>query len=164
MNKGKKVATANGFSDYQGVDSNHTIETLTAKDLESTRYPTAYQNQAISFYTKNGGMHPVVYIEKGNHAFWPTAKGAFEGGDSHNGEGHSYLTTFEEEQNLGELTATLPNPTHSNSLILRYNGYWGAEHQSLAQPPHGPTQRCQWNYSDNEFEMTKTLKKVCEWE
>ena len=109
-------------------------------------------------------MHPVVYIEKGNHAFWPTAKGVFEGGDSHNGEGHSYLTTFEEEQNLGELSATLPNPTHSNSLILRYNGYWGAEHQNLAQPPHGPTQRCQWNYSDNEFEMTKALKKACEWE
>jgi len=164
MNKGKKVDTENGFSYYQGVDTNHTLETLTSKDLESTRYPASYQNQAITFYTKNGGMHPVVYIEKGNHAFWPTAKGAFEGGDSHNGKGHSYLTTFEEEQNLGELSATLPNPTHSNSLILRYNGYWGAEHQNLAQPPHGPTQRCQWNYSDNEFEMTKMLKKACEWE
>jgi len=164
MNKGKKIYSENGFTYYQGANSNYKLEKISPKDLEHDRYPSAYQNYAIAFYTKNNNMHPVVYIEKNTHAFWPTPLGEYIDGDTHEGEGHNYLTTFEEEMNLGEFSATLPNAEHSNSLILRYNGLWGAEHQNLTKPPHGPTQRCQWNYSDNEFEMTKTLKKSCEWE
>jgi len=164
MNKAEKLFSEKGFTYYQGADSNHTFKTITAKELESNRYPADYQNDAIIFYTKHNSMHPVVYVEKNTHAFWPTPKGRYAEGNSHDGEGHSYLTLFEEEGNLGELNATLPDAAHRNSLILRYNGLWGAEHESLSQPPLGPTQRCQWRYSESEYEKTKGLKQACVWE
>ena len=109
-------------------------------------------------------MHPVVYIEKDTHAFWPTPKGSFVGGEVHDGEGHSYLTLLEDDKNLGELSAVLPHAAHPNALVVRYNGLWGAEYQNLAKPPLGPTQRCQWSYSEKELTKTKPLKNACSWE
>jgi len=165
MNRGKKIYTENGFTYYQGSDINQTLQPIIPKDLESNRYPQAYQNRSISFYTKDNSMHPVIYIEKNNHAFWPSSEGIFKDGDLHNGDGHSYLTTFDDEdKNLGELNATLPDTEHKNSIILQFNGFWGAEHQNLTTPPYGPTQRCQWHYQDNKPELKEGIRKVCRWQ
>ncbi len=47
--------------------------------------------------------HPVVYVEWGTHASWPTPKWGYSGAPNHNGAGtHRYLTA--PPPNLGEVT------------------------------------------------------------
>jgi FG-GAP-like repeat/FG-GAP repeat len=92
--------------------------------------------------------HPIVYIEKGAHEFWPTEHGSVNtivGGakyhaPSHDGDGDSFLTNT--PINLGEVEAPLsmqgPSP-----LVLRYNGHWGAYGDD---PPMGPPLHGNWTW------------------
>jgi len=165
MKRAQPYRTENGFVHYRGRHSTKPLLPIMESDLKSERYPADYQNRQISFYTEDGGMHPVIFVEKGNHAFWPSAEGSVEGGAQHDGSGHNYLGVLDPQQrNLGEFGAALPHKQHPNSLILHYNGYWGAEHQRYALPPYGPTQRCQWQHDKQNSEKSRALHEACQWE
>ncbi len=68
--------------------------------------------------------HPVVYVEWGTHASWPTPKWGFIGAPSHNGAGtYHYLAA--PPPNLGE--DLNPRATTSGAqVVLNFNGHWGA--------------------------------------
>lgn len=119
----------------------------TATSLSSTA-----QNNEVRFYydAKSGKYtHPVVYIEEGTHAFWPTQEGGWIGAGNHSGNGHFYLT--QNIPNLGEVET--PFSIYFEP-ILQFNGYWGAYSRSLpgiyeCNPAVGPILHTEWTWPAN---------------
>ena len=64
--------------------------------------------------------HPVVYIEYGGHASWPSEFWDYFGAPKHDGDSHTYLTAL--PPNLGEVEHPLSDDAQ---VILQFNGYWG---------------------------------------
>jgi hypothetical protein len=94
--------------------------------------------------------HPIVYIERGAHEFWPTDLGRVNtiiGGQkyhspSHDGDGDSFLTNT--PINLGEVEAPMSVQGEA-PLVLRFNGYWGAFSRET-DPPFGPPLHGNWTW------------------
>jgi hypothetical protein len=112
--------------------------------------PARMQQNLLRIYTGPNGneFHPVVYSEYGAHEFWPSEHWVFIeviGGidyyaPSHNGRSYSYLTAT--PPNLGEVEHPLAE-TPAASIILRYNGRWGAFSKRNGTP-QGPPLHNQW--------------------
>lgn len=95
-----------------------------------------YQDDDTKLFT-----HPVVYVEKGSHEFWPTEDGDFVGAASHSGRGsHHFLAAT--PPNLGEVEA----PTAAGRVIAVFNGRWGKDTSAGGDPAQGPPLHDQWTY------------------
>ncbi|MEP7142265.1 MAG: hypothetical protein ABI707_05325 [Ferruginibacter sp.] len=81
--------------------------------------------------------HPVVYIQHGNHEFYPT------GEVDHNGGSFSFLTST--PPNIGEIEHPVTLETDAAVLILRFNGFWGL-YNSTNSPPPGPALHYAWSW------------------
>ncbi len=148
------------FYEYRGIDGNTTLPEIDPASTE--RMPQAYQNHAVRFMETSGEMHPLVYIEKGTHAFWPTPEGSIQGAGDHNGTGHHYLTALRgRAANLGELSRPLPSKDDPRAIILRFSGRWGAWHTPRTQPQYGPALHCDWQLLPKEAPLASELKKSC---
>jgi hypothetical protein len=73
--------------------------------------------------------HPVVYIEYGTHATWPSEHWDYIGAPDHGGDGVQFLTNL--PPNLGEVEHPL---SVEATIITQFNGYWG----KYAGPGIGP--------------------------
>lgn len=125
--------------------------------------PEAYSDNQVEFFVDgNRFKHPVVYIERGAHEFWPGAYGfaQFTSGpftfklNPHNGNGPSYLVPAVADRlyNLGEVEHPL---TRDAQLILQFNGFWGCTNTNQLGPlggsrrsPVGPALHCSWRWPD----------------
>jgi len=158
------VRTPEGFLEYRGPNYNPNPGSL---DVDE-RYPPAFQDNTVRFYSENGELHVVVYIERNTHEFWPTEHGSWPVVPEHSGNGISYLVAYwPGKMNLGEVTHPMPDPPGSpyqdmKKIILRFNGYWGAFHHALNDPPPGPVLHCQWTFPENERDLEGLLRQVCE--
>jgi hypothetical protein len=86
--------------------------------------------------------HPMVYLERGSHEFWPTEHWSYYGAPKHDGTGPQILTST--PPNLGEVENPLTE--YPTALpILRFNGLWGAYSRSNTPPP-GPPLHAQWTW------------------
>lgn len=73
--------------------------------------------------------HPIVFIEYGTHATWPSENWDYIGAPDHGGDGIQYLTNL--PPNLGEVEYPL---SAEAQIITQFNGYWG----KYAGPGIGP--------------------------
>ncbi|HZM76934.1 MAG TPA: hypothetical protein VFC19_14460 [Candidatus Limnocylindrales bacterium] len=90
-------------------------------------------------------LHPVVFVERGAHEFWPTENGSIIGAPKHNGVGR-YRYLVGTVPNLGEVDHPLDTRAR---VILHYNGLWGAYSRSVpgiidTTPPQGPALHTGW--------------------
>lgn len=102
------------------------------------------QNNVVRFYKDpDTGLyeHPVVYIEKGSHEFYPSPYWKYYGAPNHNGNSHRYLSR--NIPNLGEVEQPLSECLEAK-LILQFNGYWGAQSAHNNEPGPGPSLHRQW--------------------
>lgn len=100
--------------------------------------------------------HPLVYIEHGTHAMWPSefweiCEASIFCTRSHAGKGYYYKTNSG-GRNLGEVDYPL-NEVSGADLILQYNGKWGAYSKDLDSlgfatnsPPPGPELHKEFNW------------------
>jgi hypothetical protein len=144
-------------------------------DLHGTNYnpnppnflehPEAYTNNAAQFYVDDHRYkHPVVYIERGGHEFWPGAWGYAETSfgpltfklNPHNGAGPSFLVADLKTRlyNMGEVAHPL---TRAGRFILQYNGMWGCTNAKEGglfggrrRSPVGPALHCSWRWPDRD--------------
>jgi len=101
------------------------------------------QNNVVRLFQDPNSLkfeHPVVYIEKGSHEFYPTEAWRFYAAPKHNGKGFHFLTSA--PPNLGEVDHALPD-TDEAAVIMLYNGLWGT-FSRLNSPPPGPTLHLNW--------------------
>ena len=164
MKDAQEKALEGGFVKYHKSGIDIVPAKLLPRQVEADRYPAAYQDRSVAFLRRDSEMHPVVYIEKDSHAFWPFDDGAYAGTGSHAGEGHSYLTSIDPKSgNLGELGSTLPIASHPNALVLQYAGRWGGWKERFATVPYAPTLHCSWRYPAKDETVAKEIEKVCGW-
>jgi len=97
------------------------------------------QNNLVRFYCDvEGCTHPVVHIEHGGHASWPTEHWDWPDVASHAGDFQAYLVAT--PPNLGEIGR--PNrDCPSCVLAIEFNGHWGA---CGGDPPQGPSLHWSW--------------------
>ena len=88
--------------------------------------------------------HPVVYVERGGHEFWPTNAWGFQDSPEHNGDDAQHRYIAATPPNLGEVEHPL-NETPDAHLILQYNGRWGA-YSRKNSPPQGPALHDNWTW------------------
>jgi hypothetical protein len=122
-------------------------------DLNSSGAEAAARNHVLRLFkdpSTGRFTHPVVYVERGGHEFWPSSSWGFIGAQKHGGDdtAHSYLTTT--PPNLGEVEHPLNEYPLANE-IMRYNGYWGAYSVSISPwinttPPPGPSLHYEWTW------------------
>jgi hypothetical protein len=111
----------------------------------------AYQNNTVRFYLdENMDKHVVCYLERNAHEMWPTQHGWWPTTNEFNGEGPSYLTAYDPTRpmNLGEVEHPLASEVE---VILRFNGYWGYEHDAGNKPPRGPSLHGSWTWPDGSL-------------
>lgn len=103
------------------------------------------QNNILRLYHASGETgftHPVVYVEYGTHEFYPSQHWDYYAAPKHTGDSpHSYLTST--PPNLGEVGHPLKE-TAAASIILHYNGYWGAYSRKNAPPPGPVLHQSKW--------------------
>jgi hypothetical protein len=93
--------------------------------------------------------HPVAYVERGVHAFWPTEHWSWKGAPKHFGDSDfHYLAT--KIPNLGEVGQPMKS-TEGAEAILHYNGLWGAFSRDLpglidTSTPAGPALHRAWSW------------------
>jgi hypothetical protein len=125
-----------------GLDVHNDGDLVKMQDSVLELYCTRLQNQLEYECT-----HPVVYVEWGTHASWPTPTWTFIAAPNHNGTGaYQYLNA--PPRNLGETWAPRGS-TPGADIILNYNGHWGAFSRSLpgivdTSPPLGPALHSLW--------------------
>lgn len=112
------------------------------------------RNNQVSFYKDpdtGAFTHPVVYIERGSHEFWPVPIWSYRGAQKHGGDDldHQYLTST--PPNLGEVeNPLLEDP--AAMAILQFNGRWGTYSRGLgpafppSSPPPGPPLHYEWTW------------------
>jgi hypothetical protein len=94
--------------------------------------------------------HPVVYIEHGTHASWPTKDWEWTAAPKHGGDSvRRFLTST--PPNLGEVWAPRASTAGAN-LITQFTGHWGAFSRSLppfvdTSNPRGPAMHRAWSWS-----------------
>jgi hypothetical protein len=88
--------------------------------------------------------HPVVYVERDSHEFWPTHAGYWPGAPGHEGDGYSFLSST--PPNLGEVEHPMIE-TDAAPEILQFNGTWGA--RGGGGPPHGPPLHKEWVWPED---------------
>jgi hypothetical protein len=161
LTRGAAEELGNGLVEYRGAAFSAPLPPINPFTLEST--PPNWQNRAVRFYRAADGLHPIVYIARGSHAFWPLPEGRFGTEDTlHDGRGHAYLTALDGAQaNLGELSRPLPSSDDPKSLILRFTGHWGAEYSQMGTPPYGPPLSCRWHFLPSERNTTAPLDAFC---
>jgi hypothetical protein len=147
--------------EYRGGEYNTTLPPIDPYSFDPL--PQGWQNRAVRFYRGTDGLHPIVYIARGSHAFWPLPQGEFGASKiPHAGDGHAYLTTLKgAEANLGEYSHPLPSAEDPKSLILRFSGHWGAAHARMGTPPYGPPLNCGWHFPDSEKSLSAEREKLC---
>jgi len=144
------------FIDVKGPHYNPNLGNF-FDDAERVKYQ---DNQAEFFIDANGYRHPVVYIERGAHEFWPGAWGHAHIDakietlhlNPHNGQGVAYLVPDQMVRpfNLGEVTHPL---TSDARIILQYDAYWGCTNSHdlfgygpQRRSPIGPAIHCEWKW------------------
>jgi hypothetical protein len=111
----------NNIAEYRG-------ENYGATGIDIFNSSDAAQNNVVRFYAEilpDGSvgepLHPLVYIEYGTHASWPSENWSYFGAPDHSGDSHQFLTTM--PPNLGEVQ----NPMSEEArVILQFCGYWGS--------------------------------------
>jgi hypothetical protein len=124
-----------------------------------------YSNNSAQFYIDDHHYkHPVVYIERGAHEFWPGPWGhaqvdvgpfAFHL-NPHNGAGPSYLVPAPTFRifNMGEVDHAL---TRAGRFLMRFDGFWGSTNTHevgfwgpVQRSPVGPELHCSWRWPDGK--------------
>ncbi|MFT3701221.1 MAG: hypothetical protein QM802_02570 [Agriterribacter sp.] len=132
MRLGKQFDMGNGVFEFRGINS-------PKLDVDANMYNDIVQNSLVRLFCEKGECtHPVVYIEHGGHASWPTEYWSWPFVDNHNGSSYSYLVAT--PPNLGEIGYPDPGCPGAD-LVLHFNGHWGA----YGDGPEGPTVKAnQW--------------------
>jgi len=136
LKQGRAVDVGGGVLEYRGRDYRGLI------DLH-TPGPGGIgwaQNNLVRFHcNEDGCTHPVVYIEHGGHASWPTEYWSWPGVLNHDGNSpHAYLVAT--PQNVGEIGKPRSGCVGCK-LVVGYNGHWGA---CGHDPPDGPPLKSTW--------------------
>lgn len=120
--------------------------------------PKYDDNQADFFVDASGFRHPMVYIERGGHEFWPGPWGApdIQVGPAvvhlspHNGLGTGYLVPDARDRpfNVGEVGRPLSAAARA---IISFNGQWGCTNTKepaapMRRSPVGPAAHCSWKW------------------
>lgn len=135
---GKPVDIGNGFLEYQGTGPNRPHAALIDLIADGPAGIGWAQNNLVRFFCNvDGCTHPVVYIEHGGHASWPTEHWVYSGTPLHRGDERSFLVAT--PSNLGEIGHPMPGCVGCQ-LVLGYNGRWGA----CGDPPEGPPLKGSW--------------------
>ena len=133
---GLPISSGPGFREHLGPGAS----IVDGFDLYVNRDREARHNGRLRlFCDEDGCTHPVVYIEHGGHASWPTEYSTWPVVAKHGGDSpHAYLVA--PPVNLGEVGH--PNPSCAAcALVLGFNGHWGA---CGSDPPHGPPLKDSW--------------------
>ncbi|MFC0773407.1 hypothetical protein [Terrimonas alba] len=116
-------------------------------DVNLPRNLDQAQNNIVRFKQDPQTMqftHPVVYIEYGAHEFYPTSFWKYSLAPNHDGESvHQYFCSA--PPNLGEVEHPLLEYDGA-TIIMQFNGYWGAFSSSFNEPGLGPSLHKQWTY------------------
>jgi hypothetical protein len=91
----------------------------------------------------NEWSHPVVYVEKGSHEYYPTKAWFVSTCPNHDGDGYSFLANT--PPNLGEVEHPLTETPYSE-IILQYSAKWGCSAGKFNSPPSGPSLHSEWTY------------------
>jgi hypothetical protein len=140
LSTGTRVDIGGGFVEYRGPHASLTSSLPLDLWFDTSAGNDNEQNNLVRFFCNGDGcVHPVVYIEHGGHASWPTEHWTWPGVWNHDGDSpHAYLVAT--PPNLGEVG-------HPNSqcpgcvLAVEFNGHWGA---CGSDPPQGPTLHGSW--------------------
>jgi hypothetical protein len=140
LSKGTSVNIDGGFIEFRGPHASLTSSLPLDLWFDTSANNDNEQNNLVRFFcNEDGCVHPVVYIEHGGHASWPTEHWTWPGVWNHDGNSpHAYLVAT--PPNLGEIG-------HPNSqcpgcvLAVEFNGHWGA---CGSDPPQGPTLHDSW--------------------
>jgi hypothetical protein len=142
LRQGKPVSLGDGVLEYQGTGAKRPYRGYIDLHVKGPAGIGWAQNNLVRFHcNEDGCTHPVVYIEHGGHASWPTEHWNWPGAASHAGNSHAYLVAT--PPNLGEINQPMPGCI-SCRLILGYNGRWGA----CGDPPDGPPLKGSWGKSE----------------
>lgn len=138
MNKGTAVDLGNNIREFRGTEPLRPYFGYIDLNVKGPAGIGWAQNNAVRFFGENGEFtHPVVYIENGGHASWPTEHWNWPFVNHHQGNSHSYLVAT--PPNLGEIGS--PNPEcPAAKYILQFNGHWGAYNDG----PEGPPLKWSW--------------------
>jgi hypothetical protein len=117
------------------------------------------QNNLVRFYAESRPdgtfgdyTHPVVYIEYGTHATWPSEHWVYVGAPSHDGDTHQFLTTA--PPNLGEVTKPL---SVEASIIMQFNGCWGTYTGPGGDNPPSPCLHNAWQWPPSEAAFRSSI-------
>ncbi len=163
LTRSRPVALGEGIYEYQG--SNYSAAPAPISTTSTERYPAAYQNNAVRFYrASDGTMHPLIYLQRGSHDFWPTPSGSVAGErPKHAGKGAAYLTKPDARRiNLGELSHPRPDMADPQAIVLRYAGSWGRNTFRTMRRSFGPPLQCDWQLAPGETsEWTPQIRTDC---
>ena len=136
LKQGTPVNIGGGFSEYRGRDYRGLIDLHTPGP---GGIGWAQNNLARFNCNEDGCTHPVVYIEHGGHASWPTEFWSWPGVLNHDGNSpHAYLVAT--PPNLGEIGKPRADCLGCK-LVVGFNGHWGA---CGSDPPSGPPLKSTW--------------------
>jgi hypothetical protein len=138
------IVIGSGFEEHRGSNYGKEVD-IHLGDQQCAKSVANAQNNVLrmrSDPTTGLATHPMVYLERGSHEFWPTEMWSYYGAPKHDGLGTQILTTT--PPNLGEVEN--PMTEYSTPLpILRFNGLWGAYSRSNTPPP-SPSLHAQWTW------------------
>jgi hypothetical protein len=159
------IGPVNGGKDtvvFRGANYDPHPPDLPMVGCEGDIYPAPYQNNSVEFFIGDGGFHPIVYIEKNDHAFWPFTYGGYPGVCEHDGGGVRYLPSPENGIfNLGEARQPTGGMNGPAALVMRYSGRWGARYDRYGEVVHGPLSRCQWRFPISEKDLASRFAPSC---
>lgn len=136
LKQGTAVNIGGGVLEYRGRDYRGLIDLNTPGP---GGIGWAQNNLARFNCNEDGCTHPVVYIEHGGHASWPTEHWSWPGVLNHDGNSpHAYLVAT--PPNIGEIGKPRAGCLGCK-LVVGYNGHWGA---CGDDPPSGPPMKSTW--------------------
>ena len=163
LTQSRPVAIGSNLYEYRGP--NYSAAPAPISATEGSLLPAAYQNNAARFYrSEDGSMHPMIYLQRGTHDFWPTPVGSIEGQRSaHQGNGPAYLTDWGDLSiNLGELNHPNPDASDPQGIVLRYAGTWGRNSFETMRRAYGPPLHCEWQLApDEKDEWASRIRTGC---
>ena len=111
------------------------------------------QNNLVRLYCTNlkysgSCTHPMVYVEYGGHASWPSPYWGFVGAPDHGGDSpHRFIAAT--PPNLGEVEHPL---SPEAEIIVRFDGLWGAYTGTGATNPPGPSLHKSWSWPAGDLQ------------